>query len=190
MGLAPRHIWMGGSEKDAAGVAFQANMPTEEIFTTPDRRVAEGVLASSMPLSYRGNLIENIRLTFHEGRVCGYDATAGKDVLKSLIEADEGSHRLGEAAIVPSSSPIAKRGLLFYSTLFDENASCHFALGACYPTTIEGGAAMTEEELAQAGGNSCPSHVDFMVGTKDLSITGIRAYGSEVTFFADGDWVL
>lgn len=164
-------------------------MPTEEIFTMPDCRVAEGTLVSAMPLSYRGNLIKNFRLTFHEGRVVDYSAEEGLETLKSIIDADEGSKRLGEVAIVPYSSPISQMKTLFYNTLFDENASCHFALGECYPTTIAGGAQMSKEEMAAAGGNSSMNHVDFMVGTADLTITGIRANGEEVLLFENGDWV-
>ncbi len=189
VGLAKGHKWEGGSETaGATGTVFEANMPTEEIFTMPDCRIAEGTLVSALPLSYRGNLIKNFRLTFHEGQVVSYDAEEGLETLKSILDGDEGSKRLGEVAIVPYSSPISQMNTLFYNTLFDENASCHFALGRCYPTTIEGGAQMSEEELKAAGGNVSMNHVDFMVGTADLTITGIKADGTEVLLVENGDW--
>ncbi|MDO5410353.1 MAG: aminopeptidase [Lachnospiraceae bacterium] len=189
VGLAKGHIWEGGSETAGTGTVFEANMPTEEIFTMPDSRVAEGTLVSALPLSYRGNLIRNFSLTFHEGQVVDYSAQEGYETLKSLLETDEGSKRLGEVAIVPYTSPISQMKTLFYNTLFDENASCHFALGECYPTTVAGGAAMSEEELKAVGGNSSINHVDFMVGTADLCITGIREDGTETVIFENGDWV-
>lgn len=189
VGLVKNHIWEGGSEKAGTGTVFEANMPTEEIFTMPDRMVAEGTLVSAMPLSCRGNLIRNFSLTFREGKVVDYTAEEGLESLKSILDTDEGSRRLGEVALVPYGSPISRMKTLFYNTLFDENASCHFALGECYPTTVEGGAAMSEEELLAAGGNSSMNHVDFMVGTADLQITGITADGREVVLFENGDWV-
>ncbi len=188
VGLVKNHVWEGGDEVAGTGVVFEANMPTEEIFTMPDRRVAEGTLVSALPLSHRGNLIKNFRLTFHEGKVVDYSAEEGVEALRSILEGDEGSLHLGEVALVPYHSPISQMKTLFYNTLFDENASCHFALGECYPTTIAGGARMSEEELAQAGGNASMNHVDFMVGTADLIITGIRENGEEVVLFRDGDW--
>jgi aminopeptidase len=189
VGLVKNHIWEGGSETAGTGVVFEANMPTEEIFTMPDCRVAEGTLVSALPLSYRGNLIRDFSLTFHEGQVVDYHAGEGYEALRSLIESDEGSRRLGEVAIVPYSSPISRMNTLFYNTLFDENASCHFALGRCYPTTVAGGASLSDGELKAAGGNLSVNHVDFMVGTADLSITGIREDGEEILIFENGDWV-
>lgn len=189
VGLAKNHIWEGGSSTSEKGVIFEANTPTEEIFTAPDRNVAEGTLVSALPLSYSGNLIRNFRLTFHEGRVVDYSAEEGEEALKKLIETDEGSRRLGEVAIVPYSSPISQMHTLFYNTLFDENASCHFALGRCYPTTIAAESGMSEEELLNAGGNMSLNHVDFMVGTSDLKITGITGDGKEIVIFENGDWV-
>lgn len=189
VGLVKGHKWEGGSETAGTGTVFVANMPTEEIFTMPDCRVAEGTLVSALPLSYRGNLIKNFRMTFQEGKVVDYDAEEGLETLKSLFDTDEGSRRLGEVAIVPYSSPISQMKTLFYNTLFDENASCHFAFGECYPTTIEGGTQMSEDELKAAGGNMSMNHVDFMVGTADLTITGIKADGTEVLLVKNGDWV-
>lgn len=190
VGLVKGHIWEGGSEESGAGTVFEANMPTEEIFTMPDKRVAEGTVVSALPLSHSGSLIRNFRLTFHEGRVVDYSAEEGLDALKAILEGDEGSGRLGEVALVPFSSPISQMKTLFYNTLFDENASCHFALGECYPTTVAGGTRMTEEELDAVGGNFSMNHVDFMVGTSDLTVTGITGDGREVVLFRNGDWAL
>ena len=189
VGLVKNHIWEGGSETAGTGVVFEANMPTEEIFTMPDKNVAEGTLVGALPLSFRGSLIKNFTLAFHQGRVVDYTAEEGLESLKTLLESDEGSRRLGEVALVPYSSPISRMKTLFYNTLFDENASCHFALGECYPTTVKGGAKMSEEELSAIGGNSSMNHVDFMVGTEDLTITGIKENGEEVVLFDKGDWV-
>ncbi len=189
VGLVKGHIWEGGSETAGTGTVFEANMPTEEIFTMPDKRVAEGTLVSALPLSYHGNLISNFRLTFHEGKVVDYSAEEGLETLRALLETDEGSKRLGEVALVPYSSPISQMKTLFYNTLFDENASCHFALGECYPTTVKGGALMTEEELAEVGGNASVNHVDFMVGTADLTVTGILPDGQRMVLFENGNWL-
>lgn len=190
VGLAKNHRWEGGSEIAGNGVRFFANMPSEEIFTMPDRCVAEGTLVSALPLCHDGTLIRDFSITFHNGSVVSYKAAEGEEVLKRIIETDEGSKRLGEVALVPYHSPISDMGLLFYETLFDENAACHFALGACYPTTIKDGASMTEEELLSAGGNASAAHVDFMVGTSDLEITGITKDGQEIKVFENGDWCL
>jgi len=163
-------------------------MPTEECFTMPDNRRAEGTLVASMPLSYRGNLIENFKLTFKDGQVVAYEAEKGLDALKLLLETDEGSRRLGECALVPYPSPVSETGVLFLETLFDENAACHFALGNCYETNLVGGAEMTEEELHAHGGNTSMNHVDFMVGTSDLKITGTRKNGEKIVVFENGTW--
>lgn len=189
VGLVKNHIWEGGSEKAGTGTVFEANMPTEEIFTMPDKRIAEGTLVSALPLSHQGNLIRNFKLVFREGQVVDYSAEEGLETLKAILEGDEGSKRLGEVALVPYSSPISRMKTLFYNTLFDENASCHFALGECYPTTVQGGAQMSEEELSAIGGNFSMNHVDFMVGTADLTVTGIKENGERVILFENGDWV-
>lgn len=188
LGLQKDHIWEGGGEFTPDQIYFFANMPTEEIFTAPDCNRGEGTLVSSMPLCYQGNLIENFSITFKDGRVTDYTAEKGYDILKMLVETDEGSHRLGEVALVPDDSPISNTGILFYDTLFDENAACHFALGECYPTTIKNGGKMTKEELIAAGGNQSDTHVDFMIGTKDLEITGITKDGVEISIFKNGNW--
>ncbi len=189
VGLVQNHRWEGGADIDKkTGDRFFANMPTEEVFTMPDRRRAEGTLVAAMPLSYRGSLIENFRFIFHDGQVVDFDAEKGKDSLQALLDSDEGSKHLGECALVPFPSPVAEQGILFLETLFDENAACHFALGNCYETNLQGGAEMSEEELKAHGGNTSMNHVDFMVGTKDLKITGIRKDGSEVMVFENGTW--
>lgn len=189
VGLVENHRWEGGADIDKkTGGRFFANMPTEEVFTMPDCRRAEGTLVSAMPLSFRGSLIENFRLTFKDGEVTDFDAEKGKENLRVLLESDPGSKRLGECALVPYPSPVAQQGILFLKTLFDENAACHFALGACYETNLIGGPEMTEEELHAHGGNTSMNHVDFMVGTADLKITGRRKDGSEVRVFENGTW--
>ena len=190
VGLVKKHIWCGGSEVAGTGVTFEANLPTEEIFTMPDRNVAEGKLVASRPLSYNGTLIRNFYFIFKNGRVEDFAAEEGYEALKSLIDTGEGARHLGEVAIVPYSSPISRMSMLFYETLFDENAACHFALGNCYPTTTEGGENFSDEEMLAHGGNVFPEeHEDFMVGTSDLTITGIAADGSETVIFENGEWV-
>lgn len=189
VGIVENHQWEGGADTDPVGSGpFFANMPTEEVFTMPHREKAEGVLVSSMPLSYAGDLIEDFKLVFKNGAVVDYDAKKGKDVLKLLLETDEGSRHLGECALVPYPSPVSEQGILFLETLFDENAACHFALGNCYETNLVGGADMEEDEVKAHGGNFSMNHVDFMVGTKDLEITGITKDGEEVTVFKNGTW--
>lgn len=189
VGLVENHRWEGGADIDkVTGGPFFANMPTEEVFTMPHREKADGVLYSALPLSYRGSLIENFKLVFKNGEVVDYDAEKGKDVLKSLIEDDEGSRRLGECALVSYPSPISAQGILFLETLFDENATCHFALGNCYETNLIGGPEMEEEELKAHGGNISMDHVDFMVGTADLKITGVTKDDETVTIFENGKW--
>ena len=189
VGLVKNHIWEGGSEACGSGVRFQSNLPTEEIFTMPDRNAAEGTLVASMPLSYQGSMVENFSLTFREGRVVDYTAQTGAEVLKRILDSDEASGHLGEVALVPYSSPVRRQNILFYNTLFDENAACHFALGECYPTTVAGGASMSREELIAAGGNAgAINHVDFMIGTEDLTITGITESGEEIPVFEKGEF--
>ena len=188
--LPKGHIWFGGGDECPAGYEFIANMPTEEVFTMPHRNGANGRLVSSMPLNYNGNLIEGFWFQFKDGLVVDYDAKNGLETLKEILDTDEGSKRLGEVALVPFDSPISNLGILFYNTLFDENASCHFALGKAYPTCVTGGVDMSKEALLAAGANDSLIHVDFMVGTPDLSITGIKADGSAVPVFKNGNFVL
>lgn len=186
--LPEKHIWQGGAETSASGISFNANIPTEEIYTAPRADGVDGVVYSTKPLVYNGNVIDKFHLVFKDGKVVEAHAETGDDVLQKLVAIDEGAGRLGEVALIPYHSPISLSNILFYETLFDENASCHLALGASYPTCLAGGAEMTKEETEQAGLNDSMIHVDFMVGSPDLSITGIKADGSEVPVFLHGDW--
>jgi aminopeptidase len=186
--LPENHIWMGGSEYTPEGVEFFPNMPTEEIFTLPKRTGVNGHVVSSMPLVYGGNLIEGFSLTFKDGQVTDFSAEKGYDTLKTMLDADEGARYLGEVALVPYDSPISNLKILFFNTLFDENASCHLALGKAYPTTIENGEKMSEDELKQAGVNDSLIHEDFMIGTKDMEITGTTADGKIVSVFENGNF--
>lgn len=188
VGLPNGHIWAGGSETSSDGVSYMPNMPTEEIFTMPHRQKAQGTVYASMPLSYQGTLIDEFYLKFNDGVVVDYDAKKGKSALKRLLDTDEGSKRLGEIALIPYDSPISNLGILFYNTLFDENASCHIALGECYPMNIQNGVNMSEKELLERGGNRSVNHVDFMIGTKDLQITGITKEGTKVPIFINGNF--
>ncbi len=182
--------WLGGSECCKAGVEFVANMPTEEVFSAPLRTGVNGVLYAARPLVLKGNVIENIRFEFKDGKIVDAKATAGEDVLVSTLDTDENSRYLGEIALVPYESPISKSGITFFNTLFDENASCHFAFGEAYPASVKGGDDITEEELIAAGINAkAENHVDFMVGTPDLSITGKTRDGKEVVIFENGNFV-
>jgi len=189
VGLAKNHIWAGGGDTDKKGVPFFPNLPTEEIFTMPDRKVADGRVVASMPLSYQGNLIDGFEMTFKDGLVESYSAKLGQDTLKNIMEMDEGARRLGEVALVANSSPIGQMGTLFYNTLFDENAAAHFALGKAYPKNIQGGDDLSTEELVAAGGNDSLLHVDFMFGTADMKVVGIGADGSETVFLDAGEFV-
>ncbi|GAA0122368.1 MAG: aminopeptidase [Clostridium argentinense] len=188
MELPENHLWIGGAEKSAEGIEFIANMPTEEIFSMPKRDGVNGVVFASKPLNYAGNLIENFSLTFKDGKVVDFTAEKGYDALKSLIETDEGSHYLGEVALVPFDSPISNSGMIFFNTLYDENASCHFAIGKAYSLCIKGGEKMNEEELLKAGANDSLTHVDFMLGTEDLDIVGTTHDGESVQIFKNGNW--
>ena len=190
LGLAENHVWVSAQEKAKDGVPFVANMPTEEIFTAPHKDKINGVVKSALPLSYNGQIIENFSFTFKKGKVVDFSAEKGYDVLKKLLETDAGTLSLGEAALIGKNSPIAKSGILFLNTLFDENASCHLALGKGYPTTVKGGAEMTVKELKKLGVNDSVEHVDFMIGSPDLSVTGIGYDKSETPIFVDGEWVI
>lgn len=188
--LPAGHLWLGGPEYTADGTEFVANMPTEEVFTLPQKTGVNGVVVSSKPLNYNGTLIDKFSLTFKDGRIADCKAEQGQEVLKKLVETDEGSHYLGEVALVPFDSPISNSNILFYNTLFDENASCHLAIGKAYPICIENGANMTSEQLAQAGVNDSMVHVDFMLGTTDLEITGTTATGENVLVFKNGNFAV
>lgn len=190
VGLPRHHIWAGGSDLGQNKVRFNANIPTEEVFTAPHCDQIEGIVVASKPLLYSGNLIKDFSLRFEAGKVVEYHAKEGEEVLGMLLEMDEGSRYLGEVALVPYDSPISQSQTLFYSTLFDENASCHLALGAAYPSCIEGGLDMSEEQLRAKGVNVSISHVDFMFGTKEMRILGECSDGTWVSVFEHGNFVM
>lgn len=188
VGLLPGGIWCGGGAATADGRWHFMNLPTEEVYTAPHRERTEGTVYSSMPLNFNGNLIDQFYLTFEKGRVVDFGAKQGEEVLRSILEMDEGAKYLGECALVPYDSPISNLGILFYNTLYDENASCHLAVGSGISEAIEGGMSKSREELLQVGINDSLTHVDFMFGTADLSITGIRPDGTRVPVFQNGNW--
>ncbi len=188
VGLLPGGIWCGGGAATADGRWHFMNLPTEEVYTAPHRERTEGTVYSSMPLNFNGNLIDQFYLTFEKGRVVDFGAKQGEEVLRSILEMDEGAKCLGECALVPHDSPISNLGILFYNTLYDENASCHLAVGSGISEAIEGGMSKSREELLQVGINDSLTHVDFMFGTADLSITGIRPDGTRVPVFQNGNW--
>ncbi len=185
--LMKESVWCGGGEKTLAGVYFNPNMPTEEIFTTPMKGKCEGRLVSAMPLSVRGTLIENFWIDFEDGRAVAWHAEKGEEALGKIITTDEGSRMLGELALVPKDSPIAESGLIYYNTLFDENASCHVALGMGYTGCVKGFENMTLDQLHELGVNDSMIHVDFMVGSKDFTVTGYKE-GKATPIFIDGKW--
>ena len=188
IGLPHGHLWEGAGSYNVRGEKFMANMPTEEVFTAPDARRIDGVVVSTKPLSYAGTTITGMKFTFKDGKVVDVSAEQGEDVLKKLLETDEGAKSLGEVALVPDPSPISQSGITFYNTLFDENASNHLALGSAYAFSLKGGTEMTQAELAEAGLNLSTTHVDFMIGSAEMDIDGIRADGTRVPLFRQGDW--
>ena len=188
VGLPEHHLWTGGYGKTPDGVRFTANIPTEEIFTLPHKDRVDGVVRATLPLNLRGNLIENFWFRFEQGKVVEVHAEKGEELLRKLLETDEGAVRLGEVALVPQSSPIAKTGLLFFNTLYDENASCHLALGRAYRTSLQNGEDMSAEAFAAAGGNDSLIHVDFMMGSSDMDIDGVLPDGSTEPIFRQGEW--
>ena len=190
IGLPENHIWVGAESKDDRGYRFLPNLPTEEIFTAPDNRVAEGIVYATKPLNLSGTLVEDFWIRFEGGKAVEVGAKKGEDQLKELISRDEGACRLGEVALVSVKSPINTSGLIFYNTLFDENASCHLALGAAYPTCVEGGVDMDDQELKAHGINDSQIHDDFMIGDETLSIVGIDKDGKEHQIFKNGDFVI
>ncbi len=189
VGLVKGHQWGGGSKPAQNGVVFNANIPTEESFTTPDRFNVNGIVYNSIALNNNGRLIDDFWLRFEEGVVVEYDAKVGKDALDKLLLTDENSKRIGEVALVSYDSPISNMGILFLNTLFDENASCHIALGQGYPL-VEGGGTLNREELLDRGINQSIIHVDFMFGTKDMKITGLTQEGTEVAIMNDGNLII
>lgn len=188
IGLPENHVWEGGGSKNAAGIEFMANMPTEECFTAPDNRRINGYVTSTKPLSYAGNILKNMKFIFKDGKVIEATAETGQTVLDHLLETDEGVRSLGEVSLVPNPSPISQSGITFFNTLFDENASDHLALGAAYPFNIQGGTKMNEEQLKAKGINFSQAHVDFMIGSADMNIDGIKKDGTIVPVFRNGDW--
>jgi aminopeptidase len=190
LGLPRGHKWISAQSLAENGVVFTANMPTEEIFTLPDRQRADGTVHATFPLSYGGSLIEDFSVTFENGRVVKVSAKKNEAILQKLVDTDEGSTRLGEVALVPASSPIATRGHLFYNTLFDENASCHIAIGRAYRFTLTGGEELTDEEFNAAGGNTSINHVDFMIGSPQMDIDGINENGLHEPVMRQGEWAI
>lgn len=188
LGLPDGHLWQGGAGQTHSGLTYIPNLPTEEVFTLPHKDQAEGVVTSTRPLSVGGVLIENFSLMFENGRVVKIAARKGEAMLNSLVETDEGSARLGEVALVPYSSPVSKSGLLFYNTLYDENAASHLALGRAYRFCLAGGSAMTEEEFAVAGGNNSFAHIDFMIGSRQMDIDGLTRNGGVEPVMRGGEW--
>lgn len=188
--LPKKHLWVGASSTNEQNVGFMANMPTEEVFTAPKKTGVNGYVTSTKPLSYGGNLIRNFKLTFEEGRIVRVEAEEGQQILEQLVDTDEGSHYLGEVALVPHQSPISQSNILFYNTLFDENASNHLAIGSAYAFNLEGGKTMSQEQLAENGLNSSITHVDFMIGSAEMDIDGIHADGTVEPIFRKGNWAI
>jgi aminopeptidase len=189
VGLADQHRWAGGGTTAGNGVYCQPNIPTEECFTTPHKDRVNGHVAASKPLSHQGTLIENIRCEFKDGQVVKATATAGEEAINKLISTDDGARRLGEVALVPHNSPIAQSGILFWNTLFDENAASHIALGQAYSTCLIGGEKMSNEELAKLGANESLIHVDWMIGGPTMNIDGLSADRTAEPLMRSGDWV-
>lgn len=188
VGMTEGHIWDGGAGRTQTGVTFFPNIPTEEVFTSPDRTRADGVVHSALPLVHNGQVVRDFWLRFEGGRVVDFGAEQGYEVLRHIIETDESAARLGECALVSKNTPIRQSDTLFYDTLYDENASCHLALGMGFPECLAGGVKMDKEALLARGVNQSSTHVDFMIGTDDLSVTGVCADGTEVPVFVNGQW--
>ncbi|MEK5058298.1 aminopeptidase [Paenibacillus shunpengii] len=186
--LPENHVWLGGNKENAKGVWFVPNLPTEEVYSAPFRTGVNGTVSSTKPLSYSGNIIDNFTFTFENGRVTKVTAEKGEETLKGLVGMDEGSHYLGEVALVPHHSPISDSNILFYKTLFDENASCHLAIGSAYSACVEGGTELSPEELRERGLNTSAAHTDFMIGSGELDIIGITKDGKEEAVFKQGNW--
>jgi len=189
VGLADDHLWAGGGTVAGNGVYCQPNIPTEEVFTTPHKDRVDGTVRSSKPLSHQGTLMEEISVRFVAGRIVEASAKTGQAVLERMIDSDDGARRLGEVALVPHSSPIAQSGVLFWNTLFDENAASHIALGQAYSTCLIGGEKMTPDELAARGANASLIHVDWMIGSGEMDVDGIAASGAAEPLMRKGEWV-
>lgn len=190
LGMPEQHIWEAAGSTNAQGEVFIANMPTEEVFTAPDYRRADGYVSSTKPLSYAGVIIEDMTFTFKDGQIVDVTAKKGEDTIKRLISENEGARSLGEVALVPHKTPISLSGLTFFNTLFDENASNHLALGAAYAFSIKGGTEMTNDELKAAGLNRSTAHVDFMIGSEQMDIDGITKDGQVIPIFRGGEWAI
>jgi aminopeptidase len=189
LGLADDHLWCGGGSTAKNGIAGFPNMPTEEVFTTPHKDRVNGVVTSTKPLSYQGTLIDGIQVEFKSGCITRATAKQGEPILRSMIDTDDGARRLGEVALVPHSSPIAQSGLLFWNTLFDENAASHIALGQSYSTCLINGDTLSDNELAAKGANESLIHVDWMIGSGELDVDGVWADGRSVPLMRKGEWV-
>lgn len=188
IGLPKNHLWEGAGSFNARGEKFIANMPTEEVFTAPDSRRVDGFISSTKPLSYAGSIISGMKFTFENGKVVDFSAEKGQDVLEELLATDEGAKHLGEVALVPDPSPISQSGIIFFNTLFDENASNHLALGSAYAFNLQDGTTMSDQELKDHGLNLSQTHVDFMIGSDQMSIDGIKKDGTVIPVFRNGDW--
>ncbi len=188
VGLADGHEWMGGASISKNGITCNPNIPSEEVFTTPHALKVDGHVCSTKPLSHQGTLIDNIEVRFEAGKIVEAHASRGEEVLIKVLDSDDGARRLGEVALVPHSSPISKSGLLFYNTLFDENAACHIALGQCYSKCFRNGENLTKDEITFNGGNTSMIHIDWMIGSNKIDIDGLLADGSRVPVFRKGEW--
>ena len=188
IGLADDHEWMGGASLSQNGIMCNPNIPSEEVFTTPHALKVEGQVSSTKPLSYQGTLIDEIKVTFKEGKIVESHASKGEKVLQKVLNSDEGASRLGEVALVPNSSPISQSGLIFFNTLFDENAASHIALGQCYSKCFKGQKNLSTEEVKERGGNSSMIHIDWMIGSKDIDVDGVDINGNVTPVFRKGEW--
>lgn len=189
IGLAEDHLWMGGASKAQNGITCNPNIPSEEVFTTPHAFNVEGYVSSTKPLSYQGSLIDDIQVVFKEGKIIESKASKGAEILEKVLNSDEGSRRIGEVALVPDSSPISQSGLIFYNTLFDENAASHIALGQCYSKCFRGETNLSKEQITKNGGNSSMIHIDWMIGSKEIDVDGVNFNGDIIPIFRKGEWV-
>ena len=188
VGLADEHEWMGGASKAQNGIICNPNIPSEEVFTTPHAFRVDGTVSSTKPLSYQGTLIEDIKVTFKDGKIIESSASKGEEVLHKVLNSDEGSSRIGEVALVPHSSPISQSGIIFYNTLFDENAASHIALGQCYSKCFKGELDLSKDEITKRGGNSSMIHIDWMIGSNEIDVDGIDQNGNSIPVFRKGEW--
>ena len=188
VGLADGHEWMGGASLARNGITCNPNIPSEEVFTTPHCMKVQGTVSSTKPLSHQGTLIDNICVKFEAGSITEAHASKGEEVLLKVLDSDEGARRLGEVALVPHSSPISQSGLLFYNTLFDENAASHIALGQCYSKCFKGGENLSKDEIIKRGGNSSMIHIDWMIGSEEINVDGMNSNGAAIPIFRNGEW--